>query len=596
MSKISELSDGGALQSTDYLIAVRSGGNVKVQANGAVSGTTGQFSTSLNVDGTVTADGLTVDGSLATINSSGPNVDLVLTEGSTNTDARIRNSNGILEIDADLNNEFGNSSIVFAVDGTDKLKINNNGDISFYEDTGTTPKFFWDASAEALGIGTTSPGESLETNGNIQIKYFGTNVDPSGARYLIFNNTDDTLVVGQPLGGLSWVNNDASATAGEAAYVKAYCAVNTGSAELRFGTGAQNGASEAMRIDGSGNVGIGTTSPSTTLAIGSNATGGYNGGVLLNRGASTYNFYEASDGTNSVIFGLDNSISNAKIGTVNSYPVGFYTANAERMRIDSSGNVGIGTSSPARQLHVKDGSSYGYARVEGASGGFGGVLELVSNSVGSGTDFAGALDFYMTPSNHIGRIRVQRQSGAADSGDMLFYTANAGSLSEKMRIDSSGNLLVGCTSLPSASVKGSAFLNDANQGRLYVASNNTGAQDLAYWINPNGVVGTITTNGSSTAYNTSSDYRLKDIDGPITNSGAYIDALRPVQGSWKADGSRFIGLIAHEVQEVSETPIATGEKDGEEMQAMDYSAPELIANLIAEIQSLRARVAQLEGA
>ena len=61
MSKISELSDGGALQSTDYLIAVRSGGNVKVQANGAVSGTTGQFSTSLNVDGTVTADGLTVD-------------------------------------------------------------------------------------------------------------------------------------------------------------------------------------------------------------------------------------------------------------------------------------------------------------------------------------------------------------------------------------------------------------------------------------------------------------------------------------------------------------------------------------------------------
>jgi hypothetical protein len=285
-----------------------------------------------------------------------------------------------------------------------------------------------------------------------------------------------------------------------------------------------------MRIDGSGNVGIGTTSPSTTLAIGSNATGGYNGGVLLNRGASTYNFYEASDGTNSVIFGLDNSISNAKIGTVNSYPVGFYTANAERMRIDSSGNVGIGTSSPARQLHVKDGSSYGYARVEGASGGFGGVLELVSNSVGSGTDFAGALDFYMTPSNHIGRIRVQRQSGAADSGDMLFYTANAGSLSEKMRIDSSGNLLVGCTSLPSASVKGSAFLNDANQGRLYVASNNTGAQDLAYWINPNGVVGTITTNGSSTAYNTSSDYRLKDIDGPITNSGAYIDALRPVQG------------------------------------------------------------------
>jgi uncharacterized protein YceH (UPF0502 family) len=68
-----------------------------------------------------------------------------------------------------------------------------------------------------------------------------------------------------------------------------------------------------------------------------------------------------------------------------------------------------------------------------------------------------------------------------------------------------------------------------------------------------------------------------------------------VQGSWKADGSRFVGLLAHEVQEVSETQIATGEKDGDKMQAMDYSAPELIANLIAELQAVRARLAQLEG-
>ena len=119
--------------------------------------------------------------------------------------------------------------------------------------------------------------------------------------------------------------------------------------------------------------------------------------------------------------------------------------------------------------------------------------------------------------------------------------------------------------------------------------------NIAEFFRGGSAVGSISVTGSATAYNTSSDYRLKDVDGPITNSGAYIDALKPVQGSWKADGSRFIGLLAHEVQEVSETTIATGEKDGEKMQAMDYSAPELIANLIAEIQSLRARVAQLEG-
>jgi hypothetical protein len=54
-------------------------------------------------------------------------------------------------------------------------------------------------------------------------------------------------------------------------------------------------------------------------------------------------------------------------------------------------------------------------------------------------------------------------------------------------------------------------------------------------------------------------------------------------------------LIAHEVQEASRTPVATGTKDGEEMQGMDYSSAEIIANLIAEVKSLRARVAQLEA-
>ena len=90
--------------------------------------------------------------------------------------------------------------------------------------------------------------------------------------------------------------------------------------------------------------------------------------------------------------------------------------------------------------------------------------------------------------------------------------------------------------------------------------------------------------------NTSSDYRLKDITGPITTSGAYIDSLNPVEGTWKADGSTFVGLIAHEVQEASRTTVATGTKDGAEMQGMDYSSAELIANLIAEIQSLRQRL------
>jgi len=77
----------------------------------------------------------------------------------------------------------------------------------------------------------------------------------------------------------------------------------------------------------------------------------------------------------------------------------------------------------------------------------------------------------------------------------------------------------------------------------------------------------------------------------VTNSGEFIDKLNPVQGSWKADGSRFIGFLAHELQEASETVVGTGVKDGEEMQSIDYSNAELIANMAAELKSLRKRLA-----
>ena len=106
------------------------------------------------------------------------------------------------------------------------------------------------------------------------------------------------------------------------------------------------------------------------------------------------------------------------------------------------------------------------------------------------------------------------------------------------------------------------------------------------------IVGSITFTTSATAYNTSSDYRLKDNQQPLTGSGAFIDALKPKTWTWKADGRAGVGFIAHEVQEVSPSSVV-GEKDGEQMQAMEYGSAEFIANIIAELQSLRKRVAEL---
>lgn len=135
--------------------------------------------------------------------------------------------------------------------------------------------------------------------------------------------------------------------------------------------------------------------------------------------------------------------------------------------------------------------------------------------------------------------------------------------------------------------------NDVSLFGKYKNTTGTAYYGLFYY---NGTEkGSITSSGSGVTYNTVSDYRLKNVDGPITDSGTYIDSLNPVQGTFKENNAPFIGFIAHEVKAVSKTDIVNGEKDGEQLQSMDYSSPEIIANLVAELQSLRKRVAKLNG-
>ena len=144
-----------------------------------------------------------------------------------------------------------------------------------------------------------------------------------------------------------------------------------------------------------------------------------------------------------------------------------------------------------------------------------------------------------------------------------------------------------------------SFNESSGADAAFLAKVSNTACNLVYFDYSGTKVGSITTNGTGTTYGSSSDYRLKNVTGPLVNSGVFIDALKPKVGTWKSSGNTFVGFLAHEFAEVCPSAV-TGEKDAVDAdgkpvyQAMQASSAEVIANLVAELQSLRQRVAALE--
>jgi hypothetical protein len=393
---------------------------------------------------------------------------------------------------------------------------------------------------------------------------------------------------------------------------------------LTGGTGVVNIGSGQVYKDASGNVGIGTSSPASFGA-------GYSVLTVQN---STSGIIQASNGTVTTEIATFGTIGLA--GTRSNHALGFITNGSERVRIDTSGNVGIGTASPAYKLDVQGGDIRNLR--EGAQGG----LQLFTHS--------------STQAFHAPRIQTWRTRGTASSpsvvssGDELFslqssgYNASAGytytggmflyatgtitggnvpsymtfetssgsAATERMRIDSSGNLLVGKTSENAANVGfaatpavGFRATTTSTNFNICNTASATGTETLIQFRYSDVAKGGIACNGTSIAYNTTSDYRLKENVAPMQNALATVAALKPVTYTWKADGSAGQGFIAHELQAVVPDCV-TGEKDAvdkdgkPQYQGVDTSF--LVATLVsalqeqqALIQDLTTRLTTLEG-
>ena len=406
---------------------------VNVDSNNNTGGTPNiQFKTSgneklrvspsgIDVTGTVTADGLTVEGTINAYRAGfTQGVQLLGDSGGNQIIGTATNDKSLI-----IKNNAATKGIE-VLTANKALDIANNGDISFYEDTGTTAKLFWDASAESLGIGTTSADGTLHVHSGSA----GTITAAASANNLVVENNgpvglsllfDDAA--SNAYGNIYWGNETDGSADGRITYFGSTYVTAADRQSMEFRTAG----TARMRIDSSGNVGIGTSSPAAPLSFGANIPS--NGQTI-----HTYHSGNIRSGLG-IVSGVHrlftDSGSALSFGQVSTSDGSTYT---ERMRIDSSGNVGIGTTSP---------SSY-YADELVVSASDEGGISLVSGTTSKayyifadGTTGSEAYRGWLSYDHNDDLLEVT-------SSDEMRFRVGSG-FTEAMRIDSSGNVGIGRT-------------------------------------------------------------------------------------------------------------------------------------------------------
>ena len=388
-----------------------------------------------------------------------------------------------------------------------------------------------------VGIGTSAPSAPLAFGKTV----YGepTSEDFYRIKFKDFGGTNNDVGIGQPNEHSLAFNIEGGSTA-----------------SCRWIAGV---AGERMRLDGNGNLGIGTTAPNEKLVVSGNAsvTGALQ--ITSNTSAPSAGAFLFRPASNTLAFG---------------------TNSAERIRITSDGKLGLGTSSPSYNMCI-----------EGSSP----IFDLYNTDATSNDSHSVTLQAYSPDTTYWNKMMLN-----ASSIDFQIYGVT------RTRIDNTGNLLIRRTTNTD---NGALCVDqDASGGNVGISTVTTSTATRYHnmFRNGNGQVGAISTNGSATTYATSSDYRLKenvvDLDGAITR----VKQLAPKRFNFIADADTTVdGFLAHEAQTVVPEAV-TGthnEVDDENnpvYQGIDQSklVPLLTAALqeaIAKIETLEAKVTALEA-
>jgi hypothetical protein len=344
-----------------------------------------------------------------------------------------------------------------------------------------------------------------------------------------------------------------------------------------------NSGQTALTIDTSQNVGIGTTSPKnnsgyTTLTI-NNAS---NGGVLelTNNNTTIGQIY--NDASNVYINSA--STKNIQLVATGAAYVSTTTNGVERMRIDSSGNVQIGNSGGSSKLNL-----------------FG----------------DNCLSLYNTAATSAGGITAGSTLAITNyfaTGSTITFGTNAsgGGIVERMRIDSSGYVLINTASQLGGTnnqlnIRAADIANTAYGLAIQNAAASTGGRFINFVNSSNTTNGFVSqTNSTTVAYTTSSDYRLKENIQPLQNALTRVSLLKPVTFTWKESNDIGEGFIAHELAEVIPDAVCGSKDDIDDNGSPKYQGVDtsfLVATLTAAIQEqqtiineLKSRIEALEGA